>query len=89
MPNRLLVSVDNLHKPGSTTEQRDDTDKELNQLQSYKFQEGMLVRDRAFCLATGGQEGAAEGRSGASGRHTNLLYNLENLRKKEGEDKEE
>jgi tRNA (guanine-N(7)-)-methyltransferase subunit TRM82 len=68
---QLVVSVDTFHKPGSTTEEWKDADKDTYPLQSYKF-----------------QEGDASG-SGGSGRLTNLLYSLENLRKREGEAQEE
>jgi tRNA (guanine-N(7)-)-methyltransferase subunit TRM82 len=87
--NRLLVSIDSIHKPGSTTEKREDADGNLNPLQSYQFQEGKLILDGTFQLATADpDEGEASG-SVASGRLTNLLYSLENLRKREGEAQEE
>lgn len=83
------MSVDTIHKPGSTTEERRNKDNYVNPLQSYKFQEGKLVQDETFRLAIADQdEGETKG-SGALGRLTNVLYNLENLRKREGEDKEE
>ena len=87
--NRLLVSIDTIHKPGSTTEEREDTGKDLNPIQSYKFQEGKLVQDDTFQLDTAVLDHAEMSGNGVSGRLTNLLYNLENLRKREGEAQEE
>jgi tRNA (guanine-N(7)-)-methyltransferase subunit TRM82 len=88
-PNRLLVSVDTVHKPGSTTEIREHADKSLNPLQSYIFQEGQLVQDGTFQLALADQGDGEGRRSGVPGQLINLLYNLENLRKREGEGQEE
>ena len=87
--NRLVVSIDTTHKPGSTTEEREDASQNLNPFQSYIFQNGKMVQDGTFQLAIAKQdEGEANG-SGAPGRLTNLLYSLENLRKREGDMREE
>lgn len=87
--NRLLVSIDTIHKPGSTSEAKDDADKNLNPLQLYQFQEGRLIQDGKFQLAAADQDESEGSRSSASGRLTNLLYSLENLRKREEEAQEE
>ena len=47
---------------------------------------GLLLENDEFAFATGGEEVEKEG---AAGNLTNLLYSLESLRKREGEDKEE
>lgn len=86
---QLIVSVDTFHKPGSTTEEWKDADKNTYPLQRYKFQDGKLIQEGVFQVPTPVRdEGDASG-SGASGRLTNLLYSLENLRKREGEAQEE
>jgi tRNA (guanine-N(7)-)-methyltransferase subunit TRM82 len=86
---KLVVSVDTVHKPGSITEEWKDADKDTYPLQSYKFQDGKLIQAGAFQVPTPVRdEGDASG-IGGSGRLTNLLYSLENLRKREGEAQEE
>jgi tRNA (guanine-N(7)-)-methyltransferase subunit TRM82 len=86
---QLIVSVDTFHKPGSTTEEWKDADKDTYPLQRYKFQVGKLIQEGVFQVPTlVRDEGDASG-SDASGRLTNLLYSLENLRKREGEAQEE
>ncbi len=85
---QIIVSVDTFHKPGSTTTEGWDADKDPYPLQLYKFQDGKLIQEGAFQIPTLVRgEGGASG-SGASGRLTNLLYSLENLRKREGETQE-
>lgn len=75
-----MVSIDTVHKPGSTTEQREDKTEVLKSLLSYKFDEGKLVEDGpAFSVAEGAVDISAAAHLG------NLLYNLENLRKREGD----
>lgn len=49
-------------------------------------QDGKVAEVEGLVFAAGGE--TEEGNSG-EGNLTNLLYNLENLRKREGEDKEE
>jgi len=82
-----VASVDTIHKPGSTSERREDG-KKVSPLKSFKFQDGRLLYNSPFTVTpieseAGGQE------SGIGGRLTNLLYNLENLRKRDGENQEE
>ncbi|KAE9381762.1 tRNA methyltransferas-like protein [Stipitochalara longipes BDJ] len=86
---RLLVSIDTIHTPGSTTKERENAGTSLNPLQSYKFKDGRLVQDESFQLGIAGRDDGEVSGSGASGRLTNLLYSLENLRKREGEGQEE
>ncbi len=83
------MSIDTFHKPGSTTEEREEAGTILNPLHSYKFKEGKLVQNESFQPAIAAQEDGEASTSGASGRLTNLLYSLENLRKREGEGQEE
>ena len=87
--NRLLVSIDTFHKPGSTTEVREAALKELNPLRPYKFRGGHIVQDDSFEMAAADQDEASANSRGADGKVTNLLYNLEPLRKRDGEGKEE
>ena len=85
--NRILVSIDTIHKPGSTTAKRGDAVGKPNPLQSYQFREKELVHDVAFQVALADQTEEASG--GVIGRVTNLLYSLENLRKREGDAQED
>ncbi|PMD31145.1 hypothetical protein L207DRAFT_591614 [Hyaloscypha variabilis F] len=87
--NQLIVSIDTFHKPGSTTEEREEAGTILNPLHSYKFKEGKLVQNESFQPAIAAPEDGEASTSVASGRLTNLLYSLENLRKREGEGQEE
>ncbi|EKD17319.1 WD repeat domain-containing protein [Drepanopeziza brunnea f. sp. 'multigermtubi' MB_m1] len=80
----LVVSIDTIHKAGSTSEHRESKTDLQSSLQSYKFQEGMLVEGGvAFSPADD-----VEGESGPPDRLGGLLYNLENLRKREGDNEE-
>ena len=86
--NLVLISVDSTHKPGSTTELRNsDSTEEVtttSPFQAFVFEEdGKLVQD-SFVLATAEGNDVAEG---AVGGLRNLLYSLENLRKRDGEEK--
>lgn len=77
----LVVSVDNIHKPGSTTERRGDTDDTVKSLHSYRFQGRELAAASTFAVAPEDEELG-------SARLSNLLYSLENLRKREGDGKD-
>jgi tRNA (guanine-N(7)-)-methyltransferase subunit TRM82 len=87
--DHLFVSIDTIHKPGSITEKRDDAVGKSNPLQSYHFHDRELVRDVAFEVAIPDQTEEEASGGGTIGRLTNLLYNLENLRKREGDAQEE
>jgi tRNA (guanine-N(7)-)-methyltransferase subunit TRM82 len=82
-PEKVLVSVDNIHKPGSITELRDSTEDSISPFQTFGFQQGGLVQD-SFRVATVEEGEVPEG--AASGLR-NLLYSLENLRKRDGEER--
>jgi tRNA (guanine-N(7)-)-methyltransferase subunit TRM82 len=79
--SNVVVSVDCIHKPGSTTERRQGIEEAAEPLQLYKFQDHELVAASTFMLADGDDEYQ-------SVRLTNLLYNLEYLRKRDGETRE-
>ncbi|KAK0118877.1 tRNA (guanine-N(7)-)-methyltransferase non-catalytic subunit trm82 [Cadophora gregata f. sp. sojae] len=84
--SRLIVSIDTIHKPGSTNELRTETTENLNVLQTFEFstQELMLV-EGALAFAKIEEDWKLD----AVGRLGNLLYGLENLRKREGDGGEE
>ncbi|KAH6709550.1 guanine-N(7)--methyltransferase subunit trm82 [Leptodontidium sp. MPI-SDFR-AT-0119] len=86
LPSILIVSIDTIHSPGSTSELRSNTNERSNCLHSFEFQNGMLVGGGVAFAE--GEEGG-EGEVGAVGRLGNLLYGLENLRKREGDGGEE
>lgn len=73
----LIVSIDTIHKPGSTTEPRCSTDNSINALQCCVFQDPDFIQYEKF--ESSDQAEAVE--FGTAGRLANLLYNLENLRK--------
>jgi len=70
-------------------EERDDADTSPGPLQLCKFRDGKLVQDELFELPIAVRDDGEASASSASGRLTNLLYSLENLRKREGEGSEE
>ncbi|CZT47976.1 related to tRNA (guanine-N(7)-)-methyltransferase subunit trm82 [Rhynchosporium secalis] len=76
----LVVSVDTIHKEGSISELRNENPEDLTCLQSYKFEKEQLVPNGvAFAKGEESKETEAVGKLG------NLLYGLENLRKREGD----
>ena len=87
--NRLLVSIDTIHRLGSTMEERDDADTSPHPLQLCKFRDGKLGQDESMELPAAVRDAGDAKSSGAFGRLANLLYSLENLRKREGEGQEE
>ncbi|KAH7417023.1 guanine-N(7)--methyltransferase subunit trm82 [Cadophora sp. MPI-SDFR-AT-0126] len=84
--SKFIVSIDTIHKPGSTSEVRTDDLEDLKSLQTFEFQDDILVES---ALAFERSEGGEEEQVGDSGRLGNLLYGLENLRKREGDGGEE
>jgi len=78
----LIVSVDSIHKPGSTTAARDDATKETSPLYMYEFQDQLL---KSIITFHSSDEGEGLRMEETSGNFTNLLYNLEALRKKDGD----
>jgi tRNA (guanine-N(7)-)-methyltransferase subunit TRM82 len=77
----IIVSVDSIHKPGSTTSCRSEAGDVLNPLYSFKFQGHELHEASTFKLADDDESQSAA--------LTNLLYPLENLRKRDGEEKDD
>ncbi|TVY49927.1 tRNA (guanine-N(7)-)-methyltransferase non-catalytic subunit trm82 [Lachnellula cervina] len=82
-PTRVLISVDSTHKPGSTTELSDSAEGSISPLQAFVFEDGKLAQD-SFALSVVGGDDVSEG---AVGGLRNLLYSLENLRKRDGEER--
>lgn len=82
-PTRVLISVDSTHKPGSTTELSDSAEGSISPLQAFVFEDGKLAQD-SFALSVVGGNDVSEG---AVGGLRNLLYSLENLRKRDGEER--
>lgn len=78
----LVISVDNIHALGSTTEQRTPELETVKPLQFYEFQGRLLKFVMGFGLV-GDQEELGNGTS--LGHIRNLLYSLENLRKRDGD----
>ena len=82
----IVVSVDCIHKSGSTTEHRDSQGQSINPLHSYAFQSLRLIPTSTFEVVDDPEK---LDNGDAMGRLTNLLYSLENLRKSDGDSREE
>lgn len=79
-PRQLFVSVDGIHKAGSTTEVR-DVSEEADNIEIFFIKDGVLSKHSSMK--------AVEGRDVTDGTLNglrNLLYSLENLRKRDGEE---
>lgn len=79
--NGLVFSIDTIHKPGSTTERR-EPGTELDSLRGFVFSGQDLVPSSAKFESV--KHDVED-----TGRLTNLLYGLENLRKRDGDGREE
>jgi tRNA (guanine-N(7)-)-methyltransferase subunit TRM82 len=89
--NRMIVSVDTAHFPGSTWELNNKEDL-INPLQTFQFQNGRLMEEPDLVIALNEDEagGTGEGASAdVRGQLSNLLYNIENLRKRDGDGQEQ
>ncbi|TVY39124.1 tRNA (guanine-N(7)-)-methyltransferase non-catalytic subunit [Lachnellula occidentalis] len=82
-PKRVLISIDSTHKAGSTTELRDSTEELTSPFQAFILQDGNLAQD-SFALSVVEGNHVSEG---AVVGLRNLLYSLENLRKRDGEER--
>jgi tRNA (guanine-N(7)-)-methyltransferase subunit TRM82 len=84
----VIASVDKIHKPGSTTEQRENANAPEDVIQVLEFEGGNLVQsNKVFAVLTQGDSIPEYNTS--AGKFTNLLYNIENLRKREGDGQDE
>ena len=78
----LILSIDSIHKPGSTTDCRENIADGVDSLQKFLFQGRELVPSSIkFKVVKEDDE-----MKRMAGRLSNLLYNLENLRKRDGGD---
>jgi len=82
-PEQILISVDDVHKPGSIAELRESNDEATSPFQTFVFQKGVLVQHSFGLVTVEDNEVPAEAVSGLR----NLLYSLENLRKRDGEER--
>ena len=73
--------MDSIHKPGSTKDRRSEAEEAIEPLRLYKFQGNELHGASSFKLTHEDDESQPV-------RLTHLLYNLESLRKRDGEVKE-
>ncbi|TAQ89808.1 hypothetical protein B7494_g1896 [Chlorociboria aeruginascens] len=81
--NSVVVSVDSFHRPGSTAERRDDSEEVIKPLLSFQFQDRMLVEQNLFDLERNGDVIKHYSTQVTVANLPSLLYNLENLRKKD------
>ncbi|RDL34641.1 uncharacterized protein BP5553_07769 [Venustampulla echinocandica] len=84
---RMLVSIDDIYEPGSATQLRPVGDNITNPLQAFVFENGVWVTDEGFKMALVKDDEALAGRDGNNSRLQNLLYSIENLRKRDGEER--
>ncbi|EDU50550.1 tRNA (guanine-N7-)-methyltransferase subunit Trm82 [Pyrenophora tritici-repentis Pt-1C-BFP] len=87
-PMCLIISIDNIHKAGSTTEVRDD---KVPRLQYFSRQaDGEWVEDAHIATALSGfahgKEADSNGLDAGESVVRSMLYNVENLRKRPGAD---
>ena len=90
--NRIIVSVDTAHYPGSTWELNNKTEDLINPLQTFQFQNGRLMEEPELVMALNEDEATGTGEvanADVCGQLSDLLYNIENLRKRDGEGQEE
>ncbi|USP77250.1 tRNA (guanine-N(7)-)-methyltransferase non-catalytic subunit TRM82 [Curvularia clavata] len=83
---RMVVSIDNIHKPGSTTEKRED---QVPGLQCFSLQpQGSWQEDAGLAktLEGLGRSGNTTGDDRDGQALRSMLYNIENLRKRPGAD---
>ena len=74
----LVLSVDTIHKLASTTQKKDAVTESVTSLHKFIFESRKLVPSTIkFEVAKAGDE------MNDAGRLTNLLYSLENLRKRD------
>ena len=78
----VVLSIDTIHKPGSMTDRREPGAESIDSLQAFIFQGRELVPSTMkFDVAKDEVE--------ESGRLTNVLYGLQNLRKRDDGREEE
>ncbi|KAM3066026.1 tRNA (guanine-N(7)-)-methyltransferase non-catalytic subunit trm82 [Clarireedia jacksonii] len=82
----LIVSIDSVHAPWSTTAARESNETSINPLQFYRFDEpeGRFMNEEQNGFVTVGSEGFVE--EGKIDRWKTLLYGVGNLRKMDGEE---
>ncbi|KAE8832793.1 hypothetical protein HRS9122_08506 [Pyrenophora teres f. teres] len=87
-PMCLIISIDNIHKAGSTTEVRND---KVPRLQYFSRQaDGEWIEDAHMATALSGfahgREADSNGLDAGESAVRSMLYNVENLRKRPGAD---
>lgn len=82
----VVISIDTVHLPGSTTERRSDASERDRALLGVQLRNmGLVSIEVVFNEST--ESCTSQLQNGDSkGRLSNLLYSLENLRKRDGED---
>jgi len=80
--NGLILSIDSIHKLGSTTDRREPSTEIIENLQAFVFQGNELVPST---IKFESAKDAVED----PGILTNLYYGLENLRKRGGDARED
>lgn len=83
-----MVSVDTIHKAGSTTEHRVEGEQTIAPLVLFKFDNNGLTQSSLKFASSSENDDVPDGKE-TIGRLPNLLYNLENLRKRDGGAQEE
>jgi hypothetical protein len=81
---RVVLSIDFIHQSGSTTKRRGDAAEEVNPLYAFALQGQDLVSSSVTF-----EVNLADNKMKDTERLTNLFYNLESLRKRDGDGREE
>jgi len=89
-PESVVIAIDTIHAPFSTSIQRTEDasgsgEEVVNPLQAFAFENQLLVPATPFEVVDQQEERP----DGALARLGNLLYGMENLRKRDGDGKEE
>lgn len=82
--NDLVVSIDTVHRPGSTTEVHNEEAK-TERLLGIQFKHNVLIARYGIFNEPVDEAVDISHKSGSIGQLSNLLYNLENLRKRDGD----
>ncbi|KAF4625905.1 hypothetical protein G7Y89_g12261 [Cudoniella acicularis] len=87
--NKLIVSIDNVFKPGSTSEVRTLGDETATPLLSFHFGNGLWVPETVFEKSIAKDIENRQAGNVNIVALKNLLYGIENLRKRDNEDRDE
>ena len=80
----VVLSIDFIHQPGSTTKRRQDAAEDVQAMYAFAIHGQDLVSSSAMFEVSKADEEVKD-----IGQLANLFYNLENLRKRDGDGRED